>query len=135
MIFLDASAWIGYLAKRDQWHKEAVSAWHLLERHAPVVTSNLIVTETLDYLSRRADAWYAYECARRIMNDGLVSIVYVDRHVDEMALDLFRHYAAKGVGFTCCTSFAVMQLSGIERVLTFDSDFRKAGFMALPIEA
>lgn len=58
--------------------------------------------------------------------------VRVDETAFEEAWDLFRARRDKLWSFTDCTSFVLMRRLGITQALSFDANFRQAGFETLP---
>ena len=65
MIFVDTGAFLGRYLPDDQYHATALAGWALLAEHSlPCCTSNLVISETITLLARRADYAFAAEKAR-----------------------------------------------------------------------
>ena len=130
MIFVDSGAFLGRLIKRDQHHTSAVLGWKQLRRD--VVTSNLVIAETLTLLGRWIDHEFAAAWGRDAMTLATWEVLRPD-HGDEIeALEMFEKFADERIGFADCVSFALMRKHGIRQAFTFDRHFEDAGFERWP---
>lgn len=87
------------------------------------------VTTTLA-LTRR------HEAAKKVGETLRASLLFRMARVDEAAFEeawlLFRERPEKEWSFTDCTSFVLMERLGLKRALSFDRNFREAGFATFP---
>lgn len=60
-----------------------------------------------------------------------IRIVEVDQDILDEAWDLYRDRADKEWSLTDCTSFVVMERSGVKEAFTSDHHFEQAGFRIL----
>ena len=74
----------------------------------------------------------AVEAGNAIRNARALQMVPVERPVFEAAWSLFVDRPDKLWSFTDCTSFVLMDNLAIRTALTFDKNFREAGFATLP---
>lgn len=133
MIFIDTGAFLARYLVRDQHHSAAVDFWdELIHTEVPCFTTNLVLSETLTLLGRRATYRFAAERARHIYASSVLKIVRPDMGDETTALVLLEKYSEHDVTFCDCVSFVVMRRLGIENAFTFDRDFMIAGFNVRP---
>jgi uncharacterized protein len=130
--FIDTSALIALLNPRDQYHTEMEA--YLKERTEPLqgILSNLILTELLTFFSRHGDLKVVLTFQERLMADPLFELVWVDQGYHHSATQLLKKYRDQNLSFVDASSFAIMKERRLETALSFDDDFKKAGFGTLP---
>jgi uncharacterized protein len=135
--FVDTSFLISRFNPRDVNHSKARSV--VLDRRAPEkepsrwIFSDYIFDETITTvlgLTRRWDA--ARRIGEALRDSQLLRMSRIEEPVFEAAWELFRERPDKVWSFTDCTSFVLMERLGIRKALTFDRNFREAGFAMLP---
>ena len=102
-------------------------------RSPRLLLSDYVFDETMTTLrvrSRRHDV--AVRAGTAIRDSRILGRIEVDRAAFDAAWDLFRDRPDKEWSFTECTSFVLMERLAIRKALTFDRNFREAGFAALP---
>jgi uncharacterized protein len=129
-VFADTGYFIALANPRDQWHAGAVKA---LRPEYDVVTSSLVVNETISLLQARGFFSAALEFLREIRKIESIQIVYADPVIQTEAWDLFARWGSAGANAVDCVSFAIMRRMGCKKALTFDKHFRAAGFQTLSI--
>ena len=127
-VFLDTGYFIALQVERDQWHALAVQA---IRPGLRLVTSSLVINETVSLLQARGLFSTALEFLQGIRSDSDIQIVYVDPALQSEAWDLFQRLGGSGANAIDCSSFAVMQSLQIRKSFTFDHNFRTAGFEIL----
>jgi len=137
-VFVDASAYLSVLNKKDFNHKKALKiSQELFESGGEFVTSNVVIYEVCTVVSLRIDKKLAFEFREAIYNSQTV-VVYLDKKTENRAWEIFQKQTSKNVSFFDCTSFAIIEELGIKSVFSFDGDFknyaRKSGiyFNLLP---
>ena len=130
-IFVDTSAWFALVDKRDDKHPLA-HQFLTQEKSYGCVTTNYIIDETLTLTSKKMGREEAFKIGQKLYAGQLAQVVQVTEDLQLKALDLIRQYHDKFFSFTDCTSFLVMKHLSIRKALSFDSDFKKAGFISLP---
>jgi predicted nucleic acid-binding protein len=135
--FVDAWAFVALANDRDQWHDLARSAnAELQARRARLVTTNVVVGETLTQLRRTMGHSRAVtfgEWLQRVMAPGgEFEVVWITAELHRAAWELFRRYDDKDFSFVDCLSFAVMRERGIRVAFTGDRHFRQMGFITVP---
>jgi uncharacterized protein len=136
-LFVDTSFLIARFNPKDANHGSAMA---VVETHGEVdgehtrwIFSDYIFDETVTTVLGLTRRW---DSARRIgeglLGSKLLSMTRVDEAAFKAAWDLFRSRRDKLWSFTDCTSFVLMERLGIRKSLSFDGNFRQAGFAVLP---
>ena len=132
MIFIDTGTFLGRYLPDDQYHDQALAGWRLLvEQRTPCCTSNLVISETITLLARRADYGFAAEKARLIHLSGALRILRSTAADELAAIGWLDKFADQRVSFTDAVFFALLKRHKISRVFTFDRHFDLAGFRPL----
>lgn len=133
MLFIDAGAFIPRFMRRDPYRSQAISAWQTLaEQGREVMTTDAVVVEVLDYLSRYLPGDVTAAGAVAMMNIPFLRVVEVEGDDFERAIGVMNRYRDQQFSFTDCLSFAVMKRLGIRRAFTFDHHFAVAGVEMWP---
>ena len=138
MLYLgDASFWVALLNKSDPRHDEAVllmgEVSGLRQATPPIVFTDYIFDEvvtTLRFRTRRHAQ--AAEAGRLLLAAKVARMVTIARPTFDRAWSLFQARKERWWSFTDCTSFTIMEDLGIRSALSFDPDFRDAGFQTVP---
>ena len=130
--FADSGYWIALLNPDDGLHDKAcLLSARTNEFH--VVTSEMVLTEVVNYFSssrpslRRAVAVVVED----FCNEADCRVIPQTSVQFRNALHLFQQRADKQWSLTDCASILIMQMEGINEVLTYDKHFVQAGFTAL----
>ncbi|MGH7127067.1 MAG: type II toxin-antitoxin system VapC family toxin [Planctomycetaceae bacterium] len=130
--FLDTAGLIAVVHTRDQWHSEAAAAWQsLTDNNASLVTTNIVLIELGDGLSRASHRQLAVELRVRLIASPRVEIVSVDSESIDEAWEFFRNRPDKDWGMTDCISMTIMRQRNMTQVFTTDHHFEQAGFEVL----
>lgn len=128
-LFVDSSAWLAFFSARDRMHAEADRLLRAaIGLRIPLLTSNLVLAEVHRLLLYRAGLAPAVEAMRRIEAGSRMRILFPDEGAHRAALGWIERLKDQVITYTDATSFALMQSTRTEHVLTFDSDFAVAGF-------
>ena len=131
-VFADTSYWIALLNPKDSLHHRALSLSFSL---GPVrlVTSEMVLTEFLNDLAARGAFLRraAVELVKRLEADPYVQVIAQSSDRFQQALSLYAARDDKGWSHTDCSSFRIMQETGVGESLTYDRHFEQAGFRAL----
>ena len=136
-LFVDTTFLVARFNRRDRNHRAANAFLESLEEPgAPtyrLVTSDFIFDETVTTLlfrSGRHDV--AAAAGNAIRSSKALRTLPVERSIVDEAWTLFLDRPDKMWSFTDCVSFVQMEKLAIRGALTFDRNFREAGFAMLP---
>ncbi len=120
MIFADSSYFIGIAREKDRWHKDAL---RIAERNnESLLISDLIISESVTLVGSLEGGKVG-----KILYEYFVDnckIVFTDADLLENAMETFLMYDGT-ISLADATSVEIMQQFGIDRIISFDSDFDK----------
>lgn len=125
LILVDTSAYFALVDKTDRHHLAAVAFIH--SHDAPLVTTDLVVVETLNLVQARIGHRHAIRLGKRLLNPELTTVLKVSEEDVAQAWRFFQRYRDKEFSFTDCTSFALMERTQITTAFAFDTHFRQYG--------
>lgn len=136
-LMVDTWAWIALYNPDDQYHDVAQLAnEELLEAGYHWLTTNFVLDEAYTALRRGASAAQAIELGHEIQAiaaSGALEIVTITPELEEVAWQLFERYDdVRGLSYTDCTTFALMQQRNIDVAFTDDDHFHILGFTTQP---
>ena len=126
MIFIDSSAFIAYYREAASNHGKAVALFTKIdggELGEPVASDYVFDESVTAVMVRTKDAEKAVALGNFMLRGA--RLLKVHEHAFAEAWKLFKSNKA-GFSFTDCTSLALMRLSGIREIATFDQAFKKA---------
>lgn len=131
-LFVDTSQIVASLHPHDYLHPAAI-ALDEAHSHLPLVTSDFVIMEVLNYFSEFRNA-FKYKVALSIevfySKRGL-TIVECSRSLLIDGIQLYKSRLDKGYSLTDCISMNLMRDHGITEVMTNDSHFSQEGFRIL----
>lgn len=93
-----------------------------------LVTTTYIFDEAITFLNSRNAHTTAVELGDSILLSPRIELVHVDEDLFFEGWGFFQKYHDKAYSLTDCISFVVMKQRKLTSALTFDMDFRQAGF-------
>lgn len=128
-VFADTFFFFAILNRADPLHARATA----FSRNSRVVriTTDWVITELADGLSRAGDRERFMDLYRHIQTSPAIRVVPASRALLEDAIALFASRPDKDWSLTDCVSFVVMRDEEITQALTGDQHFEQAGFIAL----
>lgn len=128
-VFVDSFAWIAAINKTDNYNEIVLKTLEgLLKQKAKLITTNYVVIETINSLSRVEFRKTVIEFVDRLQKSPSVEVVKVTDEIYDSAWELYRKRKDKNWGITDCTSFEVMRILGIKKAFTNDKHFEQAGY-------
>jgi predicted nucleic acid-binding protein len=115
---LDASFYIAWLDRRDQWHARAAKLESSLPRE--LVTTDLLAAEVIATLASRGGG-NAARTAWQVIGDT-AEIEFMDRRSCEAGMDLVISFDGR-LSLADATAVVVMRERGMKRILSFDDGF------------
>ena len=132
LVFIDTFAWIAILNKSDTYHIESKNILKkLLEEENKLITTNFIIVETINALSKQTFRKSVVKFINRIEQSSSVKIVNITEEIYKSAWLLYQNRLDKDWGITDCTSFEIMKLMNIKYAFSNDKHFKQAGFSIL----
>lgn len=128
-VFVDTLYWLALINVNDQWHQAALD-WSA-RIAGRLVTTEAILTEVADALSRADRRRWAVDAIRAVRSDPAVHAIPASTALFGRAFDLYASRDDKDWSLTDCMSFVVMKERRLDRALTADLQFVQAGFRAL----
>jgi predicted nucleic acid-binding protein len=125
-VFVDTSVFVAVRSKKDVNHQRAK---HLMMRALKaefgiIHTSDYVVDEAVTTAPARTRSHrIAVNTGKYILSSPRIETTPISREDFNLAWSKFQKYHDKFLSFTDCTSLALMERRGIERIMSFDSDF------------
>ncbi|MDI6731440.1 MAG: PIN domain-containing protein [Candidatus Margulisbacteria bacterium] len=131
--FVDTGFFIALLDRGDiHFDKARECLQSQIDDKAKLITSNMVLSETITWLRYHAGYRYAKEFGDKFRHSELVETLWVDSYIESEAWKIFLKYSDHELSYVDCLSFACMRTHQINKVLTFDKHFRQVGFVVFP---
>jgi predicted nucleic acid-binding protein len=128
-VFVDTSFVVALVNEKDQHHARASELADRFDGQ-PLIITDAVLLEVGNALARNFKEQAAEVIADFLTSDE-VEVVNMDADLFRRAFELYQTHKDKAWGLTDCTSFIVMREHGVIDALTYDNDFRQAGFNPL----
>lgn len=131
LVFIDTSAWLMLMNQDETRHEEAVETYNELLINSAKVTSNMVISETYNWLRMRTGFKNALDfltATCQMQNDKLLTIIWSSQVLEEKALRYLQKYQDHKLSFVDAVSFAIMAELKIKNSFSFDRHFNIAGF-------
>ncbi len=132
-VFADSGFFVALLSRRDQYKERANRAVEAFKNNH-LVTTEMVLVEVFAAISREGERSRAgaIQYLMGLRDDPEVTIIPQTPEQFEAATQLFAQRLDQRFSLTDCASFLAMEERGITQALTFDIDFRAAGFVTAP---
>jgi uncharacterized protein len=130
--FADTGWWVAWVLPGDGRHDDALGMLAALGRSEQVMTTSLVVGETLTFLRRKDGHRTAVTFLDRVDALQAGGRLIVHRVTDEQetaSWEWLRRHDEREYSFVDATSFRVMRDRRLREALAFDQDFAAAGFV------
>lgn len=135
-IFVDSTFLVARYDRGDKFHTRAKAYLEAEAAAGPrrrFIVNDYLFDEVVTTLLRRTRRHDVAVTAGEILRRSpTVEILVVQRPMIEKAWELFCQRPDKLWSFTDCVSFAMMRDLGLLSALTFDHNFKEAGFTVIP---
>lgn len=134
--FVDTTFFVARFNRKDRKHGEAMSFLSGQRTEAApyrLVTTDYVFDETVTtmlFQSGRHDV--AATAGRAIKDSAALRLLRIDESAFDAAWALFLDRPDKRWSFTDCSSFVLMNRLDLRVALSFDRNFREAGYGTLP---
>ncbi len=127
-LFLDTSAFLALEDKDDRHHRRALDLFRRIREDRPIlVTSNLILAESVSLIGRRLYPKKAVEFGQRLHASQVIRLIYLTQEVEALALRTYQKFNNPELSFVDCTSFEIIKLLRLDEAFAFDEHFAHAG--------
>ncbi len=124
-VFVDTGAWFASVVPWDANHDQAAK-W-LIQNTRPLLTTDVVLSETLTLLRIRGERDRAIWLGERLWSEELAVLYFVNREEQEAGWDVFRRFTDKDWSFVDCVSKTVIERLDIDTAFSFDHHFRQFG--------
>ena len=124
-LLVDTSAYFALADRTDQHHAAAVAFVQTNDR--PLVTTDLIVVETLNLVQARLGHPQAIALGKRLLNPATTTVLTITEPDLAQAWRLFQRCRDKAFSFTDCTTITLMARLRLSTAFAFDIHFRQYG--------
>ena len=129
-VFVDSFAWIAAINKSDNYHEISIRILEeLLNNHAKLITTNYVVVETINALSKVELRKTVIGFIDKLEKSPSVQIIKITDEIYNNAWTLYQQRMDKDWGITDCTSFEIMKMFNIKTAFTSDKHFEQAGYI------
>ena len=133
MVFADSSGFIAAFDAHDTAHAKAAGAWRQIAKaRARLLTTQLVLAETVTYLRRRAGLELSRRAGTAILESAAIEVGALDAEQLAAAWREFGRNPDPKLSLCDATSFVVMRDRRLRRAFTLDRHFVDAGFDVLP---
>lgn len=122
--FVDSVVLIAAMLRRDQHHEPGLRVVRAADQGTigPLVLTDLVLAETINYLTSRGGSAVGREALDRIERSAGFEVERVPDSVYAAGKnDVYRRF--DGLSFVDALTVAFMRQRGLERVYSFDADF------------
>ncbi len=133
-VFVDTTAWVTIIDKNNDYHKEVVNYFnYLLGNKITIVTNNVIIDETINYIKME----FGIEKAKKfneIINESIINVKlrmdWISRRERRIALNSFLKDKTSGLDLRYSFISATLKKKKIDIIFTLDD---KLKIFELPI--
>ncbi len=126
MIFIDTSAILALVNRRDRYHPTAMELFNRAGEEAePLLTHNYVLLEAFALIHRRLGLSVALQWANA---SAFFQVEWVSRELHEEAIDKLGKSRNQRISLVDQISFLVMRRRGVTTAFAFDEDFSDQGF-------
>jgi predicted nucleic acid-binding protein len=131
-IFIDTSALIAIMNKKDQYHARAIDIFTaIVKGNNNLIITSHIFAETITRIERKVSAKQAILAGKMLLNNNGIKIIIPQEGIIDNAWNIFQKYQDQEFSFVDCISFAVMKEMRITKAFAFDKHFKIIGFETL----
>ncbi len=128
VLFIDSSVLFAFASLRDVHHTKATKIMGLVvsNMYDSVLINDYVFDEVISVILRKLGKKDAVEIGSHIL-DSEIFVAKIDQETFQKSWDLFRQL--EGFSFTDCSILAFMKTFGINKIATFDKEFKKIDWL------
>ncbi len=128
-IFIDTSFVLALVNEKDQYHQKSLTLSRKYQESF-WLTTEAILLEVGNSLAKNFKEESLF-IIKAFQTSKTVEIIKMKDDLFNKGLDIYEKFSDKDWGLVDCISFSVMWEREVFEVLTFDDDFKQAGFIIL----
>ena len=133
MVFADSSGFIAAFDPHDAAHAKAAAAWRqIAAARERLITTQLVLAETVTYLRRRGGWQQSRQAGAAILESSLIEVVALDAEQLAASWREFVRLPDPKLSLCDAASFIVMRDRHVRQAFTLDRHFQDAGFELVP---
>ena len=126
-VLVDSDAFVGWMVGFDTHHKRAQQIFHRLkQKKSRLVTTSLVVAETVTVLSHRSGQALARAFLDEVIEKGNFPVIFIAKDLYQQAFNIFKQQDKKGTSVTDCANVAVARRFQISTIFSFDKVYAKS---------
>ena len=118
-ILVDSDFLVGFFLTGDAHHQKTKLIYQDTAVGNRLFISNLVIQETATVLSHLVSMETARMFKQKLSKLNLTEIK-IDQKMEDLAWQFFLTQTKKGSSFVDCSNLAIMQVLGVDKVLSFD---------------
>ncbi|HNZ27816.1 MAG TPA: PIN domain-containing protein [Spirochaetota bacterium] len=123
IIFVDTGFFYSFLDEDDKNHNVSINCFS--NRKELFVTSNYIIDELITLLrARKIQINLFSNFIDSLIEEKIMTVYRITHELELKSWKIMKKYKEHNFSFTDCTSFVVMKMKKINKVLTFDEHFK-----------
>lgn len=136
-IFIDTSAWIEFVLKKEKYHKQVFDLLlSEVRKGSKFFTSDYVLDETFTRLLTNQSFWSAKSFRSRIEDletEQQIIVIWTDKVLFNKAWVNFEKFRQHKLSFTDSVIVTVVKDLKIDEILTLDHGFKKIGLAVKPM--
>ena len=135
-IFIDTSAWIDFILKKEKYHKEVFE--YLIsevEKGSKFFTSDYVLDESFTRLvtgQSFRSAKILNKKVKTLEKEGQLLVLWTDEVFFNKAWQYFEKFNEHRLSFTDATIYTFVKDLKIDEIITLDAGFKKVGLEIMP---
>ena len=125
MIFIDTSLLVAFVVAKDTNHEKSVSIMEEIVggKHGQAITSEYVFDETVTVVLVRSKSLYLASKTGDLIKESM-PVLEVGNNIFEASWTRFRNQKDTKFSFTDCTILEVVESNHIDKLATFDREFK-----------
>ncbi len=135
-VFVDTSAWVAIIDENNKYHRESVNYFtYLLGNKITIVTNNVIIDETINYIKKE----FGIETAKKfneIINESIINVKlrmdWISRRERKLALNSFLKDKTSALELRYFYISGTLKRKKIDIIFTLDSKLKDFELPVMP---
>jgi predicted nucleic acid-binding protein len=137
IVFVDTSAWVALMRKKDADHARAAKFWKEITKSGSLlITSEFVLAETYTLMTSRKISVDQIESLSRLVDDcsseGILRVEKASESTFRKARAVFMKHLDQRVSYVDCLSYLLARDKAADCIFSFDEHFRILGLDTRP---